>query len=1614
MKKGSGKEPDTALQDPLQVTASGNDEDSAYHRLFRDLTIVLGLLAILTALLGLIGMHFGITLISSVYAGYRTIALSPALIWMVMGSVLVIHAARPLRGTAALFAKLVLAAIIIVEMIELPLNILGTHSIIELWLTEIGKTIISPSSAPMSPVASVFIILAALSLFFLLQGTGEIRKSTRIADAAGITGLSIVVVSFTFVLSYAFGDPFLYGTQYIPIAAMSGLAAFFTGAGLITTAGSAAVPLKYITGNSTRARLLRHFVPLVMVIILIQQVLFSTLNAYRLVDDAILVAGSLVLFALVTGYAVSRISGILGSALDRAERELVQKTEDLGAMNEELVAIEEELRQNIDELGKSAEALRKSEARLSLAQQAAGAGIWDWDTITGEISWSRDLYEIFGIDPDKNPASFDLWNSVLHPDDKEESNLRIQRALEQHGPLDSEYRIIRPGGQVRWINARGQGGYDEQGQPVRMSGICIDITGRKRTEEELHKAQARTSVILEGIADTFYSLDDQWRFTTVNPSAEKAPFGRPASELLGRVIWDLYPHLVGTRIYQHYLDAAEKHSHEHYEARSPLDGRWYEVFMQGRKGGVDVYMRDITERKQVEVQLQQKQAEIQALFENIPAGLVLFSGQPPYTVLVHNRFYQELFAEPFRSRGMAGLNVYEYAPAVEASGIVAVFDEVVRTKEPRHFLDFPYNSNPPNESWFNWYMSPIILDDKVVALVGMSLDVTDHHLAGQALRESEEKYRGLFDNVQESVAVYRLVYDENGEAVDRVFVDANPKAITEMGYRTREHIIGKPYSEVVLQHFPGDRKSVDLHLRSLAEVARSGKPLTYDTHFGNRSYITTQYPVNKNLVASSSIEITSRKQAEEALQKSEMQLRRAQEFLDSITKSSGVMIAAEDMEFRYTYFNKAYADEIRKLTGKELTPGMSMVDLFAHMPGEQENSLKQWKKVLGGKSIQQTISFDNYGSGPQTFNVIHTPIRDGEGTVIGAGEVSYDVTRQIQTADELRKTSQYLENLINYANAPIIVWDPEFRITRFNQAFERLTGRTAQEVIGQMPDLLIPEQYRSGAMDLIRKTTRGKRWEVVEIPILHKNGEIRTVLWNSAVLTDKNCETIIATIAQGQDITDRKRAEEAMKLLEARERAQLEELTKVLDAVPAAVWISHDPQGRVITGNRLSHEWLNVPDGSNMSKSAPTGERPETFRMFRNGQELRPEEMPVQLSASGREVRNYEFDFVYPDGEVRYVLGNAMPLYDDHGNPRGSVTAFIDITDRRQAEEAILSEMKKAEETLSLLNATFESTAEGIFVVDTMRKITSFNQNFISLWNISGSPLMTGDDRRVLEFLQQQVKDPDPFLKRILDLYQNPLRESFDMVELKDGRVFERHSKPQKLRDEIIGRVWSYRDVTDRRRAEEKLIASLLEKETLIREIHHRVKNNLQIISGLLDMTRMRTTDSTTNSILTDMMMKIKTMAQIHTRLYESKQFDKINMGSQIRDQVTDLSSIYGRSSADIQCEINVQDVYLPVDQAIPCALVVNEILSNAFKHAFKGKKHGNLSVTVTREPEHIRIVVRDDGVGIPRDVDMHKTTSLGLKLIRSLVLQLNGSVSIASDHGTEVTVECPFHPGGR
>jgi PAS domain S-box-containing protein len=159
------------------------------------------------------------------------------------------------------------------------------------------------------------------------------------------------------------------------------------------------------------------------------------------------------------------------------------------------------------------------------------------------------------------------------------------------------------------------------------------------------------------------------------------------------------------------------------------------------------------------------------------------------------------------------------------------------------------------------------------------------------------------------------------------------------------------------------------------------------------------------------------------------------------------------------------------------------------------------------------------------------PIYDDAGNLTALEGIARDITERKRAEAELRETRDYLDNLIGYANAPIIVWNPAFRITRFNHAFERLTGYIADEMIGQELRVLFPETSRDESLDKIARTSSGEYWESVEIPILRKDGAIRIALWNSANIHAADGKTLLATIAQGQDITERKRAEETQKKL---------------------------------------------------------------------------------------------------------------------------------------------------------------------------------------------------------------------------------------------------------------------------------------------------------------------------------------------------------------------------------------------------------------------------------------------------------------------------------------------------
>jgi len=276
------------------------------------------------------------------------------------------------------------------------------------------------------------------------------------------------------------------------------------------------------------------------------------------------------------------------------------------------------------------------------------------------------------------------------------------------------------------------------------------------------------------------------------------------------------------------------------------------------------------------------------------------------------------------------------------------------------------------------------------------------------------------------------------------------------------------------------------------------------------------------------------------------------------------------------------------------------------------------------------------------------------------------------------------------------------------------------------------------------------------------------------------------------------------------------------------------------------------------------------------------------------------------------------------------------------------------------------------------------------------------------------VRRPDKSVKYFIVSIQ-------DVTDLKRAESLLRDSEEtlQKAHDELEERVAKRTaalseaneqlglEIEERKQAEEQIKLSLKEKQVLLAEIHHRVKNNLQVISSLLGMTQTRTDNPEAVELLSRAQSRVFTMALMHSQLYENDRFTDIDMGKHARQLILHLTQIYGKEK-EITPVIRASDITLSLTYAVPCAMVLNELIANAFKHAYQEGEEGTIEVKMERsQDDKISLMVKDYGVGVPKEEDIDETACLGLKLARNLVRrQLKGHFQIRGDNGTEVLVD--------
>lgn len=231
------------------------------------------------------------------------------------------------------------------------------------------------------------------------------------------------------------------------------------------------------------------------------------------------------------------------------------------------------------------------------------------------------------------------------------------------------------------------------------------------------------------------------------------------------------------------------------------------------------------------------------------------------------------------------------------------------------------------------------------------------------------------------------------------------------------------------------------------------------------------------------------------------------------------------------------------------------------------------------------------------------------------------------------------------------------------------------------------------------------------------------------------------------------------------------------------------------------------------------------------------------------------------------------------------------------------------------------------------------------------------------------------------------------------------HLKPVMHGGNIIYIIAIGIDITEHKKAEKAIKSSLNDKNILLQEIHHRVKNNMQIISSLLNLQTQYVDDEEAVNVLKESQNRVKSMAIIHENLYQSKDLMHINFVNYIQSLVFNLFYSYSIKETQIKLTLEIEDISLNIETAVPCGLIISELISNSLKYAFPNKMKGEIFISLKIQKDEYQLIIKDNGIGLPENINFDEIETLGLLIVNSLTEQIDGKVNIQRNHGTEYNI---------
>ena len=924
--------------------------------------------------------------------------------------------------------------------------------------------------------------------------------------------------------------------------------------------------------------------------------------------------------------------------------------------------------------------------------------------------------------------------------------------------------------------------------------------------------------------------------------------------------------------------------------------------------------------------------------------------------------------------------------------------------------------------------APFWYNNNIIGTIGCARDVTIERKYEKILTESEERFRSLYENT--TIGLYRTTPDGK-------ILLANPALVNMLGYNNfdelaRLNVEKEGFESGYSRHTFLEKIEKEGEIKGL-ESAWAKKDGT--TIFVCESAKVIYDSNNQIIYYEGTVEdITQRKKIENALEQSEEKYR-------TMIEQSNDMIWTLDIDGNLTFFNKR-SEEItghlfKDWEGKSFAPLIVEEDLPIVM--------EVYQKTLKGESQRYEVRIKRVNEQIIILSVNTAPILKNN-KVVGTVSFGRDITARKQAEDSLKETRDYLDSLIRYANAPIIVWDTKGRITRFNRAFEHFTGFNSENVLGKKLDFLFPKDRFEEVMVHIRKATSGERLNTVEIPVMHKDGSIKILLSNSAPIYVPDSKTILSIIVQGQDITERKQANQ-----------KLRELNQAIEQSLEGIAVAN-MDGEFIFVNQAWAEMHGYRVTDLIGKPTIMLDSPEDRRDFPKVLE------DIKKKGFWRgELRRVRKDY----SSFPSIMTSSL-MTDDKNRPIGIVGVCLDITERKRAEQ---------------IQKVLYNISNAVITTDNLKKLISLIQKELgTIIDTTNFYVALYDNKTDTLSLPFFVDEKDEFTTfpagKTLTYYviktQEPLFATKEIIKKleKSGDVesFGTNSEiwlgvPLKIEGEVTGvlAIQSYSDENafnesdmrmlefvsdqisisiDRKKTEEDLIKSKEKAEendrlktAFLTNMSHEIRTPMNGIIGFADLLKKANFinkeeyDYYANIIVDSSKQLLNIVNDIlDISKIETGQIDLFEEEISVNKIISETFSFFELKAKEKNLKLNVfkglsdKEATIKTDQS-----KLKQVLFNLVSNAFKFTEKGSIDFGYHLKNNELEFYVKDSGIGIAKKyhkkifdrfikaenitTELYGGTGLGLAICTGLVGKMGGKIWVESekDKGAEFYFTIPY-----